>query len=58
MAANYSKRSDTIEEDIVASGRQQRGVTSPYCQPGRFSHREPPVHAIDNWILDRVPDSA
>jgi phenylpropionate dioxygenase-like ring-hydroxylating dioxygenase large terminal subunit len=57
VAANYYKRWDiTIEEDIVASNRQQKGVNSPYCQPGRFSYREPLVHAIDNWVLDRVLD--
>ena len=59
LAANYYKRWDiTIEEDIVASDRQQKGVTSPYCLPGRFSYREPLVHAIDNWVLDRVLDPA
>ena len=59
LAANYYKRWDiTIEEDIVASERQQKGVSSPYCLPGRFSHREPLVHAIDNWVLDRVLDPA
>jgi hypothetical protein len=55
LAANYYKRWDiTTEEDIVASDRQQRGLQSPYAVPGRFSHREPLVHEIDNWILDRV----
>jgi len=57
VAANYYKRWDlTTDEDIVASERQQRGVNSPFCQPGRFSEREPLVHEIDNWILDRVLD--
>jgi phenylpropionate dioxygenase-like ring-hydroxylating dioxygenase large terminal subunit len=57
LAANYYKRWDiTIEEDIVASDRQQKGVNSPYSQPGRFSYREPLVHTIDNWVLDRVLD--
>lgn len=55
VAANYYKRWDiTTDEDIVASDRQQRGLTSPFAVPGRFSHREPLVHEIDNWILDRV----
>ncbi|WP_149537699.1 aromatic ring-hydroxylating oxygenase subunit alpha [Siccirubricoccus phaeus] len=59
IAANYYKRWDiTLEEDIIASDRQQRGVTSPYCLPGRFSYREPLVHAIDNWVLDCVLDPA
>ncbi len=58
-AQNYYKRWDiTIEEDIVASERQQRGLDSPLALPGRFSHREPLVHAIDNWVLDRVLGAA
>ena len=58
LAANYYKRWDiTIEEDIIASDRQQKGVASPYCLPGRFSHREPLVHTIDNWVLDKVLDA-
>jgi choline monooxygenase len=57
VAKNYYKRWDiTIEEDIVASERQQRGLDSPFAKPGRFSYREPLVHEIDNWILDRVLD--
>ncbi len=55
IAANYYHRWDiTTDEDIVASERQQRGLKSPFSVPGRFSHREPLVHVIDNWILDRV----
>jgi choline monooxygenase len=54
-AANYYKRWDiTIEEDIIASDRQQIGIDSPFVRPGRFSHREPLVHRIDNWVLDKV----
>jgi len=57
VAKNYYKRWDiTIEEDIVASERQQRGLDSPFARPGRFSYREPLVHEIDNWVLDRVLD--
>ena len=57
VAKNYYKRWDiTIEEDIVASERQQRGLDSPFARPGRFSHRERLVREIDNWILDRVLD--
>ncbi len=59
VSQNYYKRWDiTIEEDIVASERQHRGLDSPFVQPGRFSHREPLVHEIDNWILDRVLGTA
>ena len=55
VAAHYYKRWDiTTDEDIVASDRQQRGLSSPFAVSGRFSHREPLVHEIDNWILDRV----
>lgn len=58
IADNYYRRWDiTIEEDIVASERQQKGIDSPFARPGRFSHREPLVHVIDNWILDRVLDA-
>jgi choline monooxygenase len=57
VAKNYYQRWDiTIEEDILASVRQQRGLETPFAPPGRFSHREPLVHEIDNWILDRVVD--
>jgi phenylpropionate dioxygenase-like ring-hydroxylating dioxygenase large terminal subunit len=57
VVENYFNRWDvTIEEDIVASERQQKGIDSPYAPPGRFSHREPLVHQIDNWILDQVLD--
>lgn len=58
IAKNYYKRWDiTIEEDIVASERQQRGLDSSFATPGRFSYRESLVHQIDNWILDRVLDA-
>ncbi|HEY0182050.1 MAG TPA: aromatic ring-hydroxylating dioxygenase subunit alpha [Rhodopila sp.] len=55
VAANYFHRWDlTIEEDVIASDRQQRGMAGPFVRPGRFSYREPLVHRIDNWVLDRV----
>jgi hypothetical protein len=44
----------TIEEDIIAFERQQRGLDSSFARPRRFPYREPLVHTIDNWILDRV----
>jgi phenylpropionate dioxygenase-like ring-hydroxylating dioxygenase large terminal subunit len=57
IAKNYYHRWDvTIEEDILASVRQQRGLETPFAPAGRFSHREPLVHEIDNWILDQVLD--
>jgi choline monooxygenase len=55
VVQNYYERWDlTLEEDIAASVRQQKGLDTPYAPPGRFSYREPLVHQIDNWILDRV----
>lgn len=57
VAKNYFERWDlTIEEDILASVRQQRGLDTPFAPPGRFSYREPLVHQIDNWVLDQVLD--
>ena len=59
VAANYYKRWDlTIMEDIRASDAQQEGISSPFARPGRFCFREPLVHEIDNWILDRILDPA
>ena len=48
----------TNEENIVASDRQQKDFDSPFCRPWRYSYREPLVHEIDNWILDRVLGNA
>jgi choline monooxygenase len=57
VVKNYYTRWDlTIEEDIIASERQQKGVDTSYSIPGRFSYREPLVHEIDNWVLDQVLD--
>ena len=57
VAKNYFHRWDvTLDEDIVASERQQLGIDTPYAPPGRFSYREPLVHQIDNWVLDKVLD--
>jgi phenylpropionate dioxygenase-like ring-hydroxylating dioxygenase large terminal subunit len=55
MITRYYKRWDiSIPEDNAISEWQQRGLESPLCAPGRFSHLEPLVHAIDNWVLDRA----
>ncbi|MCO6415305.1 hypothetical protein JYK14_03820 [Siccirubricoccus sp. KC 17139] len=56
--AFYKRRDIALEEDIIAPDRQQKGVNPPCCLPGRFSLREPLVHATDNWALDRVLDPA
>lgn len=55
IAARYYKRVDiTLPEDNEVCERQQAGLRSPLCRPGRFSHKEKIVHALDNWIIDRV----
>ena len=52
---DYIVRTDTSHpEDNRATEMQQQGLASPHARPGRFSHREAGVHAVDNWILDRV----
>ena len=58
IAPNYYGRFEvTTQEDIDISVVQQKGVTSPLCQPGRLSEHEPLVHEIDNWVLDHLFDT-
>lgn len=55
LAGNYYDRwNKSIVEDNDVSDLQQIGLSSPFASPGRFSHMEPLVHVIDNWVLDRV----
>ena len=55
LAANYYKRQDiVVEEDNAISEVQQNGLRSPLARRGRFSVKEPIVHSLDNWVLDRV----
>lgn len=55
IAHNYYKRQDiVVEEDNHIAEVQQRGLRSPLARPGRFSAKEPIVHALDNWVLDHV----
>lgn len=55
LAANYFKRQDiVVREDNDISELQQRGLQSFHARPGRFSVKEKIVHALDNWVLDRV----
>ena len=54
-AKGYYKRWDTTaREDNDVCELQQRGLTSPFACPGRFSHREEILHRISNWIIDRI----
>ena len=50
----YFRWDKGLGEDIAICEAQHAGIHSRYSRPGRLSYREPIVHAIDNWILDRV----
>ena len=55
VVARYYKRYDlVIAEDNFISERQMAGLAHPLARPGRLTSREPLVHTIDNWVLDRV----
>ena len=55
LAANYYKRQDmVVKEDNDIAAIQQQGLRSPLTTPGRFATKEKIVHALDNWVLDRV----
>lgn len=53
----YFRWDKSIPEDNDISERQQAGLESSLARPGRLSLREPLVHTMANWILDRVLDS-
>ncbi len=56
---HYCERLDTVlAEDLPVLERQQRGLTSPYATPGRFSWLEPSVASFAAWyarIMDPPP---
>jgi phenylpropionate dioxygenase-like ring-hydroxylating dioxygenase large terminal subunit len=55
IARNYYKRVDiTLPEDNVICELQQVGLRSPMAEAGRFSAKEKIVHALDNWIVEKV----
>lgn len=55
LAANYYKRQDrVVQEDNDITLIQQRGLQASLNPPGRFAPKEKIVHALDNWVLDRV----
>ena len=58
VAAYFARLDRSHPEDNQAVIRQQQGLASPHARPGRLSDREAGVHAVDNWILDRVLDRA
>ena len=52
-AETYYRRFDlAIAEDIPALEKQQRGMTSPYAQQGRFSTLEPSVGNFACWYAE------
>jgi len=58
IAPNYYRRfQKVVEEDNTAMQNQFAGLVSPLAVPGRYSGKEVLVHAIDNWVLDRVLDA-
>jgi choline monooxygenase len=55
VVQRYYKRWDkSLPEDNEISVLQQMGLESTFNRPGRLSLHEPVVHAIDQWVLDRV----
>jgi len=57
VAERYYHRWDTsLPEDNAISERQQAGLALASSRSGRLSVHEPIVHAIANWVLDRVLD--
>jgi len=59
VVQKYYRRWDrSIVEDNEISELQQRGLSSPFAQAGRYSHLEPLVHSLANWLLDRMEITA
>ncbi len=59
VVQRYYKRWDkSIPEDNAISQLQHKGLASPLPQTGRLAPDEPIVHVFNNWILDRVLDTA
>jgi hypothetical protein len=55
VVEKYYRRWDrSIVEDNDISEIQQRGLSSPFARAGRYSHLEPLVHSLANWVLDRM----
>ncbi len=50
----YQRWDKSIPEDNAIAEMQQAGLESSFSQPGRLSLHEPVVHAMAQWVLDRV----
>lgn len=54
-AAGYIERMDiAMSEDIPMLERQQKGLSSPFAKPGRFSELEPNVAGFAHWFAQRI----
>ena len=57
QVAKYYRRWDkSLPEDNAITEEQQAGLQSAFARPGPLCWREPVVHSLDNWVLDRVLD--
>ncbi|MEM7221557.1 MAG: aromatic ring-hydroxylating dioxygenase subunit alpha [Pseudomonadota bacterium] len=54
VEAYYRRWDLATPEDNAICERQQKGLDSALRTPGRFAASEFAVHALDNWVLDRV----
>ena len=55
VVPRYFKRwTKSLKEDNDISEVQQIGLNSRFGVPGRFSLKEPIVHALDNWVIERI----
>ncbi|QDQ83388.1 aromatic ring-hydroxylating oxygenase subunit alpha [Paraburkholderia megapolitana] len=55
ISPRYISRWDmVIDEDNRICERQQLGVNSRWCLPGRFSFHEEVVHAMNKWVIGKV----
>ena len=55
-AADYYHRWEVVgREDSAILEKQQIALGSVLYRPGRLSWRDEQVHALSNWVLDRLP---
>jgi len=55
-AADYYHRWEVVgREDSGILEKQQMALGSALYRPGRLSWRDEQVHALSNWVLDRLP---
>lgn len=55
ISPRYVARWDmVIDEDNRICERQQLGINSRWCRPGRFSFHEEVVHAMNQWVISKI----